>query len=176
MKFFNFLLPILILSICVVTTTISHKSKSHQPQIPLLHSQDNWTYGTINRNPPKKRISPLTERYEEMLYNPNKKLISIGLNNSGAVNLNETVVLSNSPIYRSEDGIRGRISKQIRKEIKPELTQNYEEMLKDSHQKIISLGVNTSAYYDPDNQVIISGTQDLIPENAYEKNNGNLNL
>ena len=77
---------------------------------------DEWTVGAIV--PIEKNVHPqLTQDYEEMLKNSDKKLISLGLNNSGIVNLKETVVISDNPKYLYNDGITGKISLEITRKI-----------------------------------------------------------
>ena len=130
------------------------------PTKPILkHEASEWTVGTIV--PIEKAQSlPLTDSYEEMLKNHDKKIISLGLNNSGLVNLKDTVVISDSPQYLYEDGITGKVSQNAFLK-KNTITDSYEEMLKNRNTRIISMQVNRTAFYDPDNQVVVKGTGEM---------------
>ena len=128
------------------------------PTKPLLkHVEEEWSVGTLaNRQKPGPI---LTDSYEEMLKDHDKKMISIGLNNSGIININDTVVISENPKYIYDDGVTGKFAP-IQKH-KSQITQDYGEMLQDRDKKLISLQVNRTAFYDPDNQVVVKGTGDM---------------
>lgn len=127
---------------------------------PLIkHETDEWMEGSISK---KQNLfsPPITEKYEEMLKNREKKLISLGLNNSGIVNLNDTVVISDDMKYIGDDGVTGALSSRPPNE-KNQITYHYEEMLADKNKKIISMNVNRTAFYDPDSQVVVKNTGEM---------------
>lgn len=169
MKPFNFFIFLIIPFISA--SSAPSKNFYIAADIPNIHPDDNWMYGSISPSLPEHISPTFTTEYQEMLAKPGKKLLSLGLNNSGAVDLNSTVVIDDTGRYIYEnDGVQGTIAA-IRKPVnKLPLTEQYEQMLKDPETKMISLGVNSSALYDPDNQVIIDGTQDATPYDVLDKN------
>lgn len=127
---------------------------------PLIkHETDEWMEGSISK---KQNLftPPITDKYEEMLKNPEQKLISLGLNNSGIVNLNDTVIISDDMKYIGDDGVTGALSSRPPNE-KNEITYHYEEMLADKKKRIIALNVNKTAFYDPDSQVVVKNTGEM---------------
>lgn len=129
-------------------------------QKPLIkHEADEWTVGSIAS---QKNIfnHPLTDNYAEMLQNKEKKMITLGLNNSGLVDLNSTVVISDDTRYKADDGVTGKISEDTSLG-KNELTQYYQEMLSNRNKKILTMQVNNTAFYDPDNQVLVKNTGEM---------------
>lgn len=148
---------LLIFIFCSLSLSIK-KSK----QIVRIHPNDEWTYGSISPNVELR--SNLTNKYSTMLKNSNKQLITLGIVGShqkpGQVNLDNTVVISDDPKYTHYDGVSGKVSLEnpIRKDV---LTKDYEDMTKRPEKKLISLGLNTSALRDFENQVIVKGTENL---------------
>lgn len=131
-------------------------------QIIRIHPNDEWTYGSIS---PKVELKTnLTNKYSNMLKNSNKQLITLGIVGShqkpGQVDLENTVVISDDPKYSYYDSVSGKVSSQnpIRKDV---LTNNYEDMTKRPEKKLITLGLNTTALRDFENQVIVKGTENL---------------
>jgi hypothetical protein len=153
--------------------TISFSTKKSK-QILRIHPSDEWTYGSIS--PKVELTSNLTNKYSTMLKNSNKQLVTLGISSSaqkpGQVDLENTVVISDDPKYASYDGVTGKVSKEnpIRKDV---LTNKYDDMAKRSEKKLISLGINSTALRDFENQVIVKGTENLsIDPNAFlEKTN-----
>lgn len=143
--------------------------------IPYIHPEDNWMFGSLAGPLPHLYNPPITTSYEEMLSNPKKKLISMGVNNSGIIDLNKTIVLDAEPKYVYEDdGVQGTLAPVHKHLKKLPLTEQYEEMLKDTQKKLISLGVNSTAFYDPDSQVILEGTENVNPLNVLGKTLGEI--
>lgn len=172
MKFNNFLFYFLILPF-IYCRPQSHNNYyvSPTPDIPSIHPEDNWMYGGLSEALPEEISPSITTEYQEMLAKPSKKLITLGLNNSGLIDLNSTVVLDNTGRYIYEnDGIQGTLAAISKPAKKLPLTDQYEEMLKDKEKKMISLGINTTAYYDPEGQVIIEGTQKMNPYDVMGRN------
>lgn len=131
-------------------------------QIVRIHPNDEWTYGSIS---PKVELKTnLTKKYSTMLKNSNKQLITLGIEGShqkpGQVDLENTVVISDDPKYTYYDGVSGKVSSEnpIRKDV---LTKDYEDMTKRPEKKLITLGLNSSALRDFENQVIVKGTENL---------------
>jgi len=165
------LLPTLLsLALIFIFFSSVHSKEDCSPNKPILkHVEDQWTVGTLAQN--QKPGPMLTDSYEEMTKNRDKKMISLGLNNSGIVNINDTVVISDNPKYVYDDGVTGRFAP-IQKR-RPSLTDTYEDMLMNRDKRLISLQVNKTAFYDPDNQVVVAGTGDMPPidplDNYYAK-------
>ena len=95
----------------------------------------------------------LANKYDEMLQNPNRKIISIGLSNEGKINLTNNAIIglkinnSKEFISKNPDFVNGEISSSP---IKPVLTKSYEDMLKNPGKKIITLGINYSDLLNKD--------------------------
>ena len=143
-----------------VLSTLPQNMLTPATSIPSINRDDNWMFGNISPPLPKSIVPVIAADYEEMLGNPKRKLISLGLNNSGIIDLNRTVVIDGGPKYIYYDGVEGTLAPLHRKSKKLPLTDQYDEMLKDTSKKIISLGVNNSAFYDPENQIIVQGTEE----------------
>lgn len=156
----------LLFSFLVIISLFSNVFSADSVQRPLIrHQEEQWTVGTLAKNP--KTGPSLTTEYSEMLNNRNKRIISLGLNNSGLVNLNETVVMSDNLKYLDDDGVTGKLAP-VQKGDKPQITQYYEEMLQDRDKRIISLKVNNTAFYDPDSQVVVKGTGEMPEVNPLD--------
>lgn len=152
MKFSNPVFILLFLSFFFSTILTDNR--------PIIrHQEEQWSVGTLA---PKLKVdsTPLTDRYEEMIKNHDKKMISLGLNNSGLINLNDTIVISDNAKYMYEDGVTGKLSPQTSPK-KSIITDNYKEMLVDKNKRLISMEVNRTAFYDPDNQVVVKGTGNM---------------
>lgn len=171
MKLIFLLLIALLFLLCSTRVKVNQNQLiSSSTNIPTIHPEDNWMYGALASQLPERIYPTITTTYEEMLSNPKKKMISLGVNNSGIIDLNKTVVISGEPKYiYEEDGVQGTLAP-VHKAIKKlPLTDQYEEMLKNTEKKLISLGVNSTAFYDPDNEIIIKGTEEANPINVLGK-------
>ena len=173
MKLILFLSFLSLCVLCQKPLKLSQAAQMNQmipsTSIPTIHPEDNWMFGSLAAPLPRIYNSPITHSYEEMLSNPKKRLISLGVNNSGTIDLNKSIIIDAEPRYVFDDGVLGTLSPVHKPMRKLPLTEQYEEMLKDTQKKLISLGVNSSAFYDPDNQVIMQGTENVNPLNVLGK-------